>query len=260
MQESSYSAVFGALTQQHRLETIANNLANVNTTGFKGDKLSFRDTFRRHAHDLLNPNTAVHEDISWPPSVQLAQPRITKSVIDLTQGSLKTTGNPLDLAISGDGFFRVQTPQGEFLTRQGVYHRSSEGYVVDGNGNRLLANGGPLQIPEDTERIDIDSSGRVLADGEEIDTISLVRVEDPQTLQKVGNSLLRVYPDMTTVQPLPADGATIEQGFLEAANVEVVTEMVNMIEAMRAFEAYQKMISGTFDQDKKAISDIGASR
>ena len=171
---------------------------------------------------------------------------------------MKSTGNPLDLAIAGDGFFRVQTPDGEFLTRQGVYHRSAEGYIVDGHGNQLLGDGGPLQVPE-TGSVLVDAEGQLSVDGEPIDIISLVRVEDPRSLEKVGQSLLRVRPD-AGVQPVPAEGSTIEQGFLESANVNVVSEMVNMIEAMRAFEAYQKMISGTFEQDKKAIAEVGAPR
>ena len=258
MQESSYSAVFGALTQQHRLDTIANNLANVNTTGFKGDKLSFRDTFRRYAHDLLDPNTTLRDKVPWPQGNVLAQPRISEQVIDLSQGAMKSTGNPLDLAIAGDGFFRVQTPEGEFLTRQGVYHRSSEGFIVDGHGNQLLGEGGPLQIPEGGDIL-IDAEGQVTVGGEAIDVISLVRVEDPRDLEKIGHSLLRMK-DGAQAQPVPDEESTVEQGFLEAANVEVVSEMVNMIEALRAFEAYQKMISGTFEQDKKAIAEVGAPR
>ena len=258
MQESSYSAVFGAMTQQHRLDTIANNLANVNTTGFKADKLSFRDTFRRYAHDLLDPNTRLRERVPWPQGNVLAQPRISEQVIDLSQGAMKSTGNPLDLAIAGDGFFRVQTPDGEFLTRQGVYHRSSEGFVVDGHGNQLLGEGGPLQIPEGSEIL-IDAEGQLSVDGEVIDVISLVRVEDPRDLEKFGHSLLRVR-DGAGAQPVPDEESTVEQGFLEGANVEVVSEMINMIETLRAFEAYQKMISGGFEQDKKAIDQIGAPR
>lgn len=258
MQDSSYSAVFGALTQQHRLDTIANNLANVNTTGFKGDKLAFRDTFRRYAHDLLDPNDNLTEKVPWPKGNVLAQPRISDQLIDLSQGAMKSTGNPLDLAIAGDGFFRVQTPQGEFLTRQGVYHRSAEGYIVDGHGNQLLGEGGPLQIPEGGTIL-VDANGGLSVDGELVDTVSLVRVEDPRALEKVGNSLLRIRPG-AQAQAVPAEDATVEQGFLEGANVEVVSEMVNMIEALRAFEAYQKMITGTFDQDKKAIAEVGAPR
>lgn len=258
MQDSSYSAVFGALTQQHRLDTIANNLANVNTTGFKRDKLAFRDTFRRYAHDLLDPNDTLDRKVPWPQGNVLAQPRISGKVIDLSQGALRSTGNPLDLAIAGDGFFRIQTPQGEFLTRQGVYHRSSDGYVVDGHGNQLLGEGGPLQVPE-TGTVLIDARGGLSVGGELIDRIALVRVEDPTTLEKAGHSLLRVRPD-AAVQAVPDEESSVEQGLLEAANVEVVSEMVNMIEALRAFEAYQKMIVGSFEQDKKAITEVGSPR
>lgn len=258
MQESSYSATFGALTQQYRLDTIANNLANVNTTGFKADRLAFQDTFRRYAHDLVNPNQTLDQQVPWPRSILLAQPRIGERVVDLSQGSLKATGNPLDLAISGEGFFRIQTPAGELLTRKGVYHLSAEGYVVDDHGNQLLGDGGPLQVP-DGGKLFVQGDGTVTVDGEVIDRIVPVTVEDPRVLEKAGNSLFQIKKD-AQVQPMPAEGATIEQGFLETANVEVVTEMVNMIEATRAFEAYQKMITGTFDQDKKAITEVGATR
>lgn len=258
MQDSSYSATFGALTQQHRLDTIANNLANVNTSGFKGSKLAFSDTFRRYAHDLLDPNTTLRDKVPWPRGYVLAESRIAEQVHDMTQGQMKSTGNPLDLAIAGDGFFRVQTPSGELLTRQGVYHRSSEGYIVDGHGNQLLGEGGPLQIPEEG-RVLIDATGVLSVNGEVLDTIALVKVEDPGVLEKNGNSFFRLRED-AAAQTGPAEDATIEQGFLESANVEVVSEMVNMIEALRAFEAYQKMITGTFDQDKKAIAEIGSPR
>ena len=258
MQPSSYSATFGALTQQYRLDVIANNLANVNTTGFKGDKLAFRDTFRRYAHDLLNPNQHLREQVPWPRDYLVAQSRIAERAIDFSQGAMKTTGNPLDFAIAGDGFFRVQTPEGELLTRQGVYHRSSDGYVVDGHGRQLLGEGGPLQIPEGGTVV-VSSDGTMYVDGEEIDIISLVTVEDHKVLEKSGHSLLRIRSD-TQAQTIPAAGSTIEQGFLEGANVEVVSEMVNMIETLRAFEAYQKMITGTFEQDKKAIAEVGSPR
>lgn len=257
MQESSYSATFGALTQQYRLDVIANNLANVNTTGFKADKLAFRDTFRRYAHDLVNPNQTIEQEVPWPRSFLLAQPRIAERVVDLSQGAFRATGNPLDLAIAGEGFFRLQTPDGEALTRKGVYHLSAEGYIVDEHGNQLLGDGGPLQVP-DGGSIVILGDGTVTVDGEIIDQLTIVTVEDQQVLDKAGNSLFRIKAN-SDAQPIPAQDASVEQGFLEAANVEVVTEMVNMIETMRAFEAYQKMITGTFEQDKKAITEVGAA-
>lgn len=258
MQDSGYSATFGALTQQYRLDVIANNLANVNTTGFKADKLAFRDTFRRYAHDLVNPNKNVREQTPWPRSFVLAQPRIAERVIDFSQGHLKSTGNPLDFAIAGDGFFRVQTPDGEMLTRQGVFHRSSDGYIVDAHGHQLLGEGGPLQLPEEGVVV-VDGRGGLSVNGQAIDTIELVTIEDLTVLEKIGQSMFRI-PLNAEVQVMPATEASLEQGFVETANIEVVTEMVNMIETMRAFEAYQKMITGTFEQDKKAINEVGAPR
>ncbi|BDV01765.1 flagellar basal-body rod protein FlgF [Thermodesulfomicrobium sp. WS] len=259
MQNSSYSALFGALTQERRLDIIANNLANVNTAGFKGDRLAFQDTFTRYAHDLQNPNYSVRDQVAWPRSYVLAQPRIAERVIDLTQGPLETTGNPLDLAVAGEGFFRLQTPQGEMLSRGGGFQLSPDGFVVDAQGNRLLGEGGPIQIPQGARDIVITGDGLLSADNEAVDRIPLVRVEDPKALEKMGANLLRIRPE-SGAAPLPAEDAEVVQGAVEKPNVEVVTEMVNMIETMRAYEAYQKIITGTFEQDKKLITEVGSVR
>ncbi len=259
MQNSSYSALFGALTQERRLDVIANNLANVNTAGFKGDRLAFQDTFRRYAHDLKNPNYSVREQVAWPRSFVLAQPRIAERVIDLTPGPLETTGNPLDLALAGDGFFRLQGPEGEVLSRGGSFLVSPQGFVVDPQGRRLLGEGGPIQIPEGTRSVVITSDGLVNADNAPVDRIAVVRVEDPKVLEKVGTNALRIRPD-SGAAPVPAGDTEVIQGAVEKPNVEVVTEMVNMIETMRAYEAYQKIITGTFDQDRKLITEVGAPR
>jgi flagellar basal-body rod protein FlgF len=258
MQASSYSALFGALTQERRLDIIANNLANVNTAGFKGDRLAFQDTFRRYAHDLKNPNYSVREQVAWPRSHVLAQPRIAERVIDLTQGPLETTGNPLDLALAGEGFFRLQTPDGEMLSRGGAFQLSPEGFVVDARGNRLLGEGGPIQIPEGTRHVVVAEDGLLSADNAPVDRIAVVAVDDPKALEHVGGALFRVDPQRGGV--VPAQEVDVVQGALEKPNVEVVVEMVNMIETNRAYEAYQKIITGTFEQDRKLITEVGATR
>ena len=122
MQNSMYTALFGALANEHRMNNIANNLANVNTTGYKTDVLSFRDTFMMYAHDqIMEPLTTVRSEKLFPDPHHVARVRLAYAKTDFEQGSLKITGAPFDVAISGSGFFKVRTEQGEFYTRNGHF-------------------------------------------------------------------------------------------------------------------------------------------
>lgn len=262
MQDAMFSGLFGALTTEHRMNIIANNLANVNTHGFKQQKLAFKDTMASYAHDeLREPLMHLRSDPLFPEAKNVARPRIAVSKIDFSQGSLEFTGNALDLAISGENaFFRVQTPNGEYLSRSGHFVLSSDGTIVSPNGYPLLGDGGNLTVPAGARNIIITGDGQVSADGELVGRVSLVNVDNPQNLEKLGSNLYRARSNVDVEQDdAYAAGARVEQGFIEKANVEVVTEMVNMIETQRQFESYQKImqISDTID---KAINDKMSKR
>lgn len=257
MQDSTYSALFGALSNEKRLAIIANNLANANTTGYKADQVAFQDTFQRFAHDyLVDSRVSLRDKELWPKPDVVAKPRLSEQHVDLSQGSLQFTGNPLDLAISGEGFFKVRTSDGDFLTRAGSFQLSTEGGVISEQGYALLGQGGPLTIPEGGN-IQVDPLGQVLADGEVVNALDLVTVDDPRALEKVGNNLYRVRPD-SSAQEVPVTGSRVEQGYIEKANVEVVGEMVAMIEVQRAFEMYQKMITGSSEMDRTVNDKVGS--
>lgn len=268
MESSLYSALFGALSNEHKLNLIANNLANVQTTGYKQDKVTFKDTFSHFAHDyILDSKPFLRGEQLWPDADVKARPRLAEQTTDFSQGGLRLTGNPLDLAIQGEGFFRVQDPNsGEvFLTRNGSFMLNVEGQIIDGNGNLLLAGGGPVTLPPSAV-VSIDNAGNVRVGEEELGAIDLVTVADPQKLRRMGNNLYAA-PDGGGEEELQpgvavedATGesqtirATINQGYLEASNVEVVTEMVRMIEVNRSFEAYNKVMQNSDTIDRRVIA------
>lgn len=260
MQQSMYSAMFGAMTQEHRMNIIANNLANVNTTGYKQDRLAFKDVFESYAHDTIRePMMNLRSKALFPPPDYYAKPRIAVSQIEFTQGSLKQTNNDLDVAISGEGFLKVRTLEGkDYYTRNGAFRTTAEGQLVDGAGNAVLGEGGPIELPPNS-RISIDGAGNISADGNVIDTLQFVGVDNLAGLQKFGSNYYEPVAQGAVVER-PVVDASIAQGYLEAPNVEVVSEMVNMIETQRAFEAYQRVITTTGETDTKAITKVGSNQ
>lgn len=261
MQESMYSAMFGALTQEHRMDIIANNLANVNTSGYKRDRMAFKDVFIRYAHDdIREPLMHLRSQPLFPEPDYYAKPRVAVSKIEFNQGSLKQTGNPLDVALSGDGFFKVQTRDGrELYTRNGAFSLNAAGGLINAGGDAVMGEGGPIELPAGGEVV-VNGAGQIFVDGAQVAALSVVNVANPDVvLQKVGNNYFEPMRAGGAVEEPVAD-TTVEQGYLEAPNVEVVTEMVNMIETHRAFEAYQKIIQNTKETDSKAIDQVGRDR
>lgn len=261
MQQSMYSALFGALTNEFRLNNIANNLANVNTNGYKRDVLAYQDTFVQLPFDMvMEPLMSLKSEKLFPEPMNMARTRIATSKTDYSQGSLKYTGNPLDLAIAGEGFFKVNTPDGDFFTRNGHFTVSNTGNIVTPQGFTVLGAGGAeINIPAATKDVQVVGDGTVYADGVAIGQLQVSTIDDLTALEKKGHNLYKLR-DGATATEQEATGFTVEQGSLEAANVEVVYEMVNMIEAQRQFEAYQKVMQTTDSLDKEATTRVGKAR
>ncbi|MCG8530161.1 MAG: flagellar basal-body rod protein FlgF [Desulfovibrionales bacterium] len=258
MESSTYSALFGALTNEHRLNNISNNLANINTTGFKRDTLAFKDTFVMFAHDqIMEPVANVRSEKLFPEPKLMAKPRIALSQTDFSQGTVKVTGGTLDLAIVGEGFFKVQTPDGDFLTRNGKFRQSTDGTLVTDRGYPVLSDGGPITLPRNAKVV-IGEQGEIIANNVQVAQLQLVTFEDLRGLEKLGQNMFRVREGSDIVEQ-PAEQASIQQGALETANVEVVSEMVNMIEANRQFEAYTKVMKASSELDKSSTNRLGKS-
>lgn len=256
-----FSGLFGALTTEHRMNFIANNLANVNTTGYKQDRLAFKDTMAFYAHDeIREPLATVRSKPLFPEPKNMSRARIAVSKTDYSQGSFHFTGDALDVAIGGENaFFRVRTPRGDFLTRDGHFVLNGEGVLMTPQGYPVQGVGGEIVIPPGTRNVGIGENGQVTADNEPVNVISLVSVGNPQNLEKMGHNL---YRPRANVQVAEGDAyiesrARLEQGFIETANVEVVTEMVNMIEVHRQFEAYQKVMQTADSLDRDANQKVG---
>ncbi len=263
MQTAMYSALFGALTNEHRMNSIANNLANVNTTGYKRDQLAFQDTFYMYAHDMMmEAASSIRDKKMFPEPTHFARPRIATAVTDFQQAGLKVTGAPFDLAINGEGFFRVTAPDGnQYYTRNGHFRTTAEGLLITEQGFAVQGEGGDITLPPGYRNLVIAENGRVFADGVQVAQIALVVVDEPGNLEKRGNNLF-VPRQGAEVNEMDVDynRSWMAQGFLESANVDPVYEMVNMIETQRQFEAYQKVMQTADALDKESYGKVGRNR
>lgn len=245
MSGGMYLAAAGALVQQMRLEVLSNNIANINTVGYKAEKPVFRVDDGVGAVPPMPP-----ADPSQPLS-PYAPP--FSAVIDFSQGAMQTTGNPLDVAINGDGFFSIQTPEGIQYTRQGSFTLNTEGVLVTQDGYPVMGEGGEIALEAGT--VDIDMQGTVSVDGDEVGRLLVTAFPNDGSLKKSGNG--RFVPTDPAIQGRQPEGSMVRQGQLESANVNAVLAMTEMIETSRAFEAYQKVIKSADDATAKSISDVG---
>jgi flagellar basal-body rod protein FlgG len=259
MQNSMFSGLFGALTNEHRMNSIANNLANINTVGYKRDALAFRNTFIMFAHDqIMEPVMSTRSEKLFPEPHHASRVRMAVSQVNFEQGGLKGTGSPMDVAITGDGFFKFRTPQGDYYSRNGHFRLDSEGTLMTEQGFPVLGGDDIIVIPPGVKNLVIAEDGRIYGDDALLGQIGVVNVEDAATnLEKLGGNMFR--PRGGEVEEIESD-AILAQGFLEMPNVDVVYEMVNMIEAQRQYEAYQKVMQTSDSMDREATTKVGRNK
>ena len=246
MIQALYSAATGMQAQQLNLNTIANNLANANTTGFKKDKIEFEDLL--YQNPKIAGAQAGSESTLTPTGVEVGGgTRVVSTAKVFTQGTLTQTGGQFDLAISGDGFLAVQRPDGTTgYTRNGALHVDGTGKVTTSDGMPVMSNF--QSILAGTTSVTISSGGNVTLQGASGTTnfaIQLTRFANPSGLQNLGGNLCAE----TAASGAPETGTpglnsfgTVTQGYLESSNVNIVEEMVNMITAQRAYEINSKSI------------------
>ena len=237
-----YKAAAGAILQQIRLETYANNLANVNTTGFKADQPVFR--FDAPEIKAATPdNPARLSPYALP--LQYAT--------NFEAGPLRETGGPMDTAIVGKGFFEVQTPDVLQYTRNGRLSINADGILSTTEGWPIMGQGGEISI--EGSRIEISEEGEVIVDGDVAGVLKVVDFNDPSVLKKAGNSLFKAND--ANAGPVNAEGYRIAHGALEASNVDAIRTMTEIIETLRVFETYQKVIRSADDATAKAVNEVG---
>lgn len=270
-----YTALSGAMAQTLKMDTIANNIANVNTTGFKRDQQTFGEYLT-----AIEKEQAVIQVPRVPASVESFYDMNggDKGFVDSSgtytnfeQGSLKHTGNKLDVALDGAGFFEVATPQGMRLTRAGNFTVDGNGQLVTKDGHAVMMElqdgDNPTEITPDqrtakfsgTSQVYISDGGEVFDGENKIGKLSVVQIANPDSLQKVGNNYYdfkpNMAPEMTTLK-----NPIMKQGFVETSNVNIINEMTDMIMAQRVFEGTQKAIQ-TYDQmSDKLINLVGSTK
>jgi flagellar basal-body rod protein FlgG len=259
MIRSLFIAATGLEAQKVNIDVIANNLANVNTVGYKKSRADFQEILYQ---DLRPVGAASAEGARVPSGIQVGlgvRPAAVQKVFD--QGDFISTGNSLDLAIEGDGFFQILKPDGEIAyTRSGAFKLDSEGRIVNSDGYALEP---PITIPENAVSITISSDGKVMVfqadDSEpvEVGQIELARFINPAGLKAIGKNLFvptASSGEVTTAIPGSEGLGTIAQGFVEMSNVNIVEEMVNMILSQRAYEIVGKVIQASDDMLQMANS------
>jgi flagellar basal-body rod protein FlgG len=239
-------AARGCMKEELRMDTISNNLANCNVIGFKKDKISFQDLLKNLQAKDYNKIQSISKEA------------LVRVETDLQQGDMNATGNTLDFAIEGDGFFKVDTPQGLRYTRKGNFILDGQNYLITQEGFRVLGSGGPIQINEGN--VSVDGAGKIMVDDAEAGQMDLVYFSDPKALEKAGLALFKnLKPDNNPEIPAAAD-VRVKQGYVELSNVDVIQETVDMIECLRAYESYTKAMQTLDGIDNKVINDVAKLR
>jgi flagellar basal-body rod protein FlgF len=220
-------AVHGSLVQQRHIDIISNNLANVNTPGFKADRLLFNEIMGRRVYSVME------------------------------QGPMEVTNEPLDFGIRGDGYFQVRTRNGIRITRAGTFQMTGDGTLVTAAGDPVLGAGNTtITLNPQGGRPYVDEEGGIKQNGEIVGQIAVVEVTDPNSLEKEGLNMFSAKGGGAPVTR-PAQDYNLVQGALEQSNATVVREMVGMIDSFRGFESYQKAIHIMQQIDEKATTQLG---
>ena len=233
MYKGIYIALSGAVLKDTQMEVITQNLANAATVGYKKDNIAFKD--------YIIPQDMVN---SQPDGSAMSC--ISGLKTDFSNGNLIKTGNPLDIAIDGDGFIALE---GNRYTRRGDLKKDSEGYLVSYNGIKVLGDNGPIRLSDGM--VQINDKGNVSVNGIQIDSIKIINFQDKENLKKTGDSIF-----VTNNEGIKSK-TILKQGYIETSNVDVVKEMVHMLAALREFEAYQKAIQTLEDAVSKINNEIG---
>ncbi|MGD9210075.1 MAG: flagellar basal-body rod protein FlgF [Desulfobacteraceae bacterium] len=249
MNGSIYLAASGAILQQTKLDILANNMANINTTGYKEDLSIFR--LSDDEANSTPKNTGTNN--SYRQRIQPYTPPFGLRT-NFSSGSIKPTGNSLDMALNGDGFFVVQTAGGVGYTRQGNFSLNEDGVLVTQNGESVMGQAGEINL--EGSRITIGLDGTIEVDGEIVDQIRVVKFEDMSQLKKNGNTMFKPAEGFGAEIEIEAENTTINQGYLELSNVNAIRAMTDIIEAIRVSQAYQKVIQTNDDANAKTVNEI----
>jgi flagellar basal-body rod protein FlgF len=249
MENASLVGLSRQIALQRELDVVANNIANLNTTGFKADNVVF--------HEYLMPGASGNQFAGGDRRISFVHDRATW--LDLSQGPVEHTGNPLDVAISGNAFLTVQTPRGERYTRNGALQINSQGQLVTSEGLQVIGQNGPIVFQPTDRNISIGIDGLIsVREGQNTTDsqrgkLKLASFDQPQRLQKDGTS---TYVAPAGVTPQVATNARVNQGAVEKSNVKSVMEMTRMVEVTRAYTQIASMLQQRSDMRKTALDKL----
>jgi flagellar basal-body rod protein FlgF len=234
MDNSIYVALSKQTVASRHMEVIANNIANSATSGYKAESMFFH----QYLIDGANGKTNYVEDLS--------------TFRDMSQGNLTRTGNPMDIAIQGDGMFAVSTPQGERYTRAGNFTINDQGELSTMDGYQVLDDAGqPIAFEDSDDKITFFANGKIEVDGEERGSVGVYNFNNPKTLKKESSNLFS-----SEEVPVLNEEPKVVQGMLEDSNVKPIVEMTNLIDVQRDFERTAKFIQTLYDLQENSIQKL----
>lgn len=247
-----YIAAAGGMAQYERLEHLTNNLANVSTAGFKGDRPIFSVVRPDYTGQLrFHPMRGSAEEVR-----ATAFAKLDEVSLDMRQGSFENTDDPLSMALGGEGFFTVAAPEGTLYTRSGQFRLDAEGRLVTADGLPVLGQG-DSEIFIQGGDVNVGADGQITVDGKAVGTLKIATFDDDTHLARVGHTLFRALaPDGTPAEAKPMGHAQVMQGVLESSNVNPIVAMTELIDTNRAFEQFTKSLQALDGLDEKAIAQM----
>ena len=239
MESSLYVALSSQNALRRQMDVVANNIANMNTTAFKGENMMFVD----HVVRSRGGEKALGGTVSYV--------RDVASFRDTREGHFEPTGNKLDVAINGEGYFVVQTPQGERYTRNGRFQKDQSGQIVTQEGFPVLSDGGPVSIAPNDNKIDINRDGTIVTESGSLGRLRVVRFQNDQQMQQIGGSLYATTQTAEDVQE-----RRVAQGMLEASNVQPIVELTRMIEVQRSYDGVKSFIDKEDERIKNVVREL----
>lgn len=238
MENTTYIALSKQVALAQAMNTIANNIANVNTTGYKSQHLLLTEQKMGSGHEE-GPIRMVMDYAQYK---------------DTSQGPISQTNNPLDFALSGKGYFVVQHREtgNELYTRAGNFTLDENNQLVTPAGHLVLGDGGPITIPQGTENITVDKGGAIFTEVGQIGRFQVVEFENDQKLSEAGTGLFG-----SDINPQAAEDTVIQQNMLEQSNVQAVVEMTQMIEVSRQYQMNQRLLQSEHERMQNAIRKLG---
>ena len=250
-----YTAYTGMKNEQNRLDIISNNLANAATTGYKAEGITSQSFDNLLTIKIKDGSEAYNDRAIGTMSLGV---KLGEVYTDYGQGSLKETANTYDFALEGNGLFTLEVTDkagnvSTQYTRNGSFTMTKDGRIVDADGNHLMGEGGEITVPTNAAAVVVDTTGGIYADGVYVDTLKITDFEDYDYLFKIGDTSYEALDGATEL----TSSASVRQGYTEQSNVNVVSEMVEMISITRAYEANQKMIQTVDKTLDLAANSVG---